>query len=163
MTLQEPSGGARAALPPIDEVLPHRGTMRLLDEIVSFDDECVLVAASVNAGAWYADGNGSMPAWMGLELMAQAIAAHVGLLARRAGGQARPGVLLGTSRYQAHVDAFAPGARMEIAATLLLRSAEGHGAYDCQIAREGQCMAQAVVKVFEPADFHAFIEGSFAA
>lgn len=147
--------------PPVEDILPHGGTMRLVDEIVACDAESVAVLASVDPQAWYADAQGAMPAWLGIELMAQAIAAHVGLLAMRAGGRARPGVLLGASRYEAHHSAFAAGARLRIEAKELLKSEEGHGAYECTIATDDRCVAEAVVKVFQPADFHAFIEGSF--
>jgi len=149
------------AFPPVDDVLPHRGTMRLVDEIVACSDDAVAVLCRVDRHAWYADAQGAMPAWLGIELMAQAIAAHVGLIAMRAGGRARPGVLLGASRYEAHAPSFAPGARLRIEATEVLKSEQGHGAYECTIASDDRCLAQAVVKVFQPTDFHAFIEGSF--
>jgi predicted hotdog family 3-hydroxylacyl-ACP dehydratase len=154
-------GAAFAALPAVDEVLPHRGTMRLIDEIVGFSDEAVSVSAKVDSQAWYADADGAMPAWLGIELMAQAIAAHVGLIAMRAGGRARPGVLLGASRYEVVAPSFAAGARLCIEAKELLKSEQGHGAYECMISAEGRCVGQAVIKVFQPDDFHAFIEGSF--
>ncbi|WP_116135723.1 hotdog family protein [Trinickia diaoshuihuensis] len=149
------------AYPPVDEVLPHRGTMRLVDEIAACSDEAVTVLARVEREAWYADAQGAMPAWLGIELMAQAIAAHVGLIAMRAGGRARPGVLLGASRYEAYSPSFAAGTRLRIEAKELLKSEEGHGAYECTIADDDRCLAQAVVKVFQPTDFQAFIEGSF--
>lgn len=155
------ANAAGAVFPAVDDVLPHRGTMRLVDEIVACDDEAVAVLASVDRDAWYADAHGAMPAWLGIELMAQAIAAHVGLIAMRAGGRARPGVLLGASRYEAHHGSFAPGARLRIEAKELLKSEQGHGAYECTIAAGDRCVAQAVVKVFQPTDFQAFIEGSF--
>ncbi|PMS19107.1 beta-hydroxyacyl-ACP dehydratase [Trinickia dabaoshanensis] len=154
-------GAGDSAFPPIEDVLPHRGTMRLVDEIVACSDDAVTVLASVAPEAWYADAHGAMPAWLGIELMAQAIAAHVGLNAMRAGGRARPGVLLGASRYEAHSPSFAAGARLRIEAKELLKSEQGHGAYDCTIADADRCLAQAVVKVFQPNDFQAFIEGSF--
>nr|WP_242538680.1 beta-hydroxyacyl-ACP dehydratase [Trinickia acidisoli] len=135
--------------------------MRLLDEIVACSDTAVSVLASIDPQAWYANPDGSMPAWIGIELMAQAIAAHVGLIAMRAGGQARPGVLLGASRYEAQAPSFAPGARLRIEAIELLKSEQGHGAYECTISTDARCVAQAVVKVFQPTDFQAFIEGSF--
>ena len=153
--------GNAPAFPPIDEVLPHRGTMRLVDEIAACDEDAVTVSASVDPHAWYADANGAMPSWLGIELMAQAIAAHVGLNAMRAGGRARPGVLLGASRYEAHVSSFDRGARLRIEAKELLKSEQGHGAYECAIAAGERCVAEAVVKVYQPTDFQAFIEGSF--
>ena len=102
-----------------------------------------------------------MPAWIGIELMAQAIAAHVGLLAMQAGGVARPGVLLGTSGYTAHRTAFEAGAVLQITARELLRSDEGHGAYECMIHIDDSCCAQAVIKVYQPDHFQSFIERSF--
>lgn len=146
---------------PIETILPHRGTMLLLDKIGACTDEALTAHASVRTDAWYADADGAMPAWIGIELMAQAIAAHVGLLAMRAGGKARPGVLLGSRRYEAHSPAFAPGAQLRIEAKELLRSDEGHGAYECAIHHGRVCCAEAVIKVFQPADFQSFIEGSF--
>ena len=147
--------------PAVDEVLPHRGTMRLVDEIVACSEEAVTVLASIDNQAWYADADGAMPAWIGIELMAQAIAAHVGLLAMRAGGRARPGVLLGASRCEALAPSCPRVARLRIAANEVLKSEEGHGAYECTIAADEHCVARAVVKVFQPNDFQAFIEGSF--
>lgn len=158
---QIPEGAVPASLPAVDDVLPHRGTMRLIEEITAVSDEAVTVCAKVDGNAWYADADGAMPAWLGVELMAQAIAAHVGLMAMRAGGRARPGVLLGASRYEVAAPSFARDARLSIEAKELLKSEQGHGAYECTISIEDRCVGQAVVKVFQPNDFQAFIEGSF--
>ena|ERR1700761_554562 len=147
---------------PIEAIIPHRGTMLLLDAVTTFDDETLSARATVHADAWYADADGAMPAWIGIELMAQAIAAHVALLAMRAGGHARPGVLLGSRSYRALQGVFARGARLSIHATELLRSEEGHGAYECTIHHGDVACAEAVIKVFQPRDFQSFIEGSFS-
>ena len=115
----------------------------------------------MHSDAWYADADGAMPAWIGIELMAQAIAAHVGLLSMRGGNPARPGVLLGSRRYDAHTPAFARGALLRIEVKELLRGDEGHGAYECVIQHDGVVAAEAVIKVFQPRDFHSFIEEGF--
>lgn len=146
---------------PIESILPHRGTMLLLASVDAWDDEFLAADANVDPTAWYADADGNMPAWIGIELMAQAIAAHVGLLSMRAGQPARPGVLLGSRKYDASVPAFAPGQPLRVEARELLRSTEGHGAYECTISTGGQHLANAVIKVYQPTDFQAFIEGSF--
>jgi predicted hotdog family 3-hydroxylacyl-ACP dehydratase len=148
---------------PIETILAHRGTMLLLDRVSACTDETLTAFASVRADAWYTDADGAMPAWIGIELMAQAIAAHVGLLALRAGGKARPGVLLGSRRYEAHIPAFARDAQLRIEARELLRGhdGQGHGAYECAIHHDSVCCAEAVIKVYQPADFQSFIEGSF--
>lgn len=152
----------RAAFPlaPIESILPHRGTMLLLAGVESWDDEFLAAVAHVDPAAWYADTRGNMPAWIGIELMAQAIAAHVGLLSTRAGQPARPGVLLGSRKYEASVPAFEQGQPLRVEARELLRGAEGHGAYECTISAGGQPLAHAIIKVYQPTDFQAFIEGS---
>ncbi|MFC7629297.1 hotdog family protein [Paraburkholderia humisilvae] len=151
---------ADPAFAPIDEILPHRGTMLLIERVSACTNDTLTAHATVDAHAWYADADGAMPAWIGVELMAQAIAAHVSVIALRAGGRARPGVLLGSRSYQAHVPAFTRGAPLRIDVKEVLRSTEGHGAYECTIDHDGARVAEAVIKVFQPTDFHAFIEGS---
>ncbi|MDP9648376.1 hotdog family protein [Paraburkholderia caledonica] len=146
---------------PIEAIIPHRGTMMLIDAVTAFDEQTLSARATVHADAWYADAQGGMPAWIGIELMAQSIAAHVALLAMRGGGRARPGVLLGSRSYKALQPSFAGGAQLLIHATELLRSDEGHGAYECTIHHDDVCCAEAVIKVFQPSDFQSFIEGSF--
>jgi predicted hotdog family 3-hydroxylacyl-ACP dehydratase len=147
---------------PIEAIIPHRGTMLLIDGVNAFSEETLSARATVHADAWYADAQGAMPAWIGIELMAQTIAAHVALLAMRGGGRARPGVLLGSRSYKALQPSFAGGAQLLVHATELLRSEEGHGAYECTIHDGDVCCAEAVIKVFQPADFQSFIEGSFS-
>ncbi|WP_343656059.1 hotdog family protein [Paraburkholderia caribensis] len=150
------------AFPPIDTILPHRGTMLLVDGVSACGDEALTAYATVRGDAWYADEDGAMPAWIGIELMAQGVAAHVALLAMRAGGRARPGVLLGTRSYRAHVSAFARDARLTIDVQEVLRSDAGHSAYECTIDHDGTRYADAVIKVYQPGDFHTFIEGSIS-
>ncbi|MFM0649057.1 hotdog family protein [Paraburkholderia bryophila] len=147
---------------PIEAIIPHRGTMLLIDAVEAFDDDTLSARATVHADAWYADADGAMPAWLGIELMAQTIAAHVALLAMRGGGRARPGVLLGSRSYKALEPSFSGGAQLRVHVTELLRSEEGHGAYECTIQHGDLHCAEAVIKVFQPPDFQSFIEGSFS-
>ncbi len=145
--------------PSIEALLPHRDTMLLLDRVLEFTPQALLAEYCVRRDGWYADAGQAMPAWLGIELMAQAIGAHVSLAASRAGGQARPGVLLGTSQYAAECAAFPGGARLRVAARELLSSAAGHSAYACSIGCDDALLAQATIKVFQPVDFQEFISG----
>ena len=146
--------------PPIEELLPHRGNMLLLSRVLAADDESAACEAVPDADAWYADADGLMPAWIGIELMAQTIAAHVALIARRAGKPPRPGVLLGTRAYRAGVERFAAGKPLEVMARVTYRDASGLGAYDCTLVdSSGTELATAAITVYEPADFAKFIDG----
>lgn len=158
-TASPPVDPGDLAAVPIETLLPHRGTMLLLERVSAFASDAVTAWAQVKSDAWYADANGAMPAWIGIELMAQAIAAHVCLASLSLGEPPKPGVLLGTRRYEAHLPAFASGAQLRIDAHEVLRDQEaGYGAYECTISCEGMPYAEAVVKAFQPADFRSFIE-----
>jgi predicted hotdog family 3-hydroxylacyl-ACP dehydratase len=160
-TLTDPEASMPAtSFPPIETIVPHRGTMLLLDAVIACSSETLTARAGVDSGAWYANAAGEMPAWIGIELMAQAIAAHVSLLAMQAGAKARPGVLLGSNRYTAHVPAFTRETPLLVEARELLKIEAGHGAYECRILSGGACRAEAVIKVFQPDHFKSFIEGS---
>lgn len=146
------------AATPIEALLPHRGTMLLLDCVSEATHDTVTAWAQVRSHAWYANAQGAMPAWIGIELMSQAIAAHVSIALARLHKPPRPGVLLGTRCYDARVSAFASGAQLRIDAREVLRDEQaGYGAYECTISHAGELYAQAVVKAFQPADFQAFI------
>ena len=146
-------------LPPIEALLPHRGTLLLLDRVIEFAGATATAECTPRSDAWYADAQGNMPAWIGIELMAQTVAAHVGLQKSAAGLPPRHGALLGTRRYNSAVPGFRAGEVLRISATMRFRDAGGLGAYDCNIARGGEQIATATVKVFEPGDFQAFLEG----
>lgn len=151
--------------PPIAELLAHRDTMLLLDRVLESGPAGIRVAASVDSEAWYADADGAMPAWIGLELMAQAIAALVGLNAREKGLPPKQGLLLGTRGFTARVPAFARGAHLVVAASEVFQEENGLAAFDARIERldketeqAGETVAEATLKVFEPADFKTLLE-----
>ena len=149
------------ALPPIDELLPHRGGMLLVERVLGWREDWVSVSATPQRGTWYAEANG-MPSWIGIELIAQAISAYVGLTARRRGEPPKKGVLLGTRAYRATRSWFPFGAPLTIDAALSFRDASGLGAFDGSIALAGATVAKAAVTVYEPEDFDAFLAGALA-
>jgi len=146
------------AFPAIEDLLPHRGAMRLLDRVLSADEGCIVAEAMVPEAAWYLDAQGGMPAWIGIELMAQAIAALAALRGRLKGKAPKRGVLLGCRAYRARVSRVAAGALLKVSAKTALVDESGFGAYDCSIEHSAAEFAAATLKVFEPEDFAAFIK-----
>jgi predicted hotdog family 3-hydroxylacyl-ACP dehydratase len=138
-------------------VVPHRGTMLWLTRLVSGDENGVQAEATIPAGAWYADEAGGMPAWLGIELMAQALAAHVGLRAWSKAKPARPGVLLGCRAYRSSAGRFAAGETLRVTALRSFADESGFAAYDCGIAGVNGELAAATLKAYEPPDFAAFL------
>ncbi len=146
--------------PDVAELLPHRGTMLLLDRVTGFTTDTATVQATPDAGAWYADAEGCMPAWIGLELMAQAVGVHVGLAHHYQGLPQKAGVLLGTRSYRSAAACFPAGTPLMVHAAMAFRDPSGLGSYECTISQPGNPvpLAEATLKVFEPQDFHAFVQ-----
>ena len=94
---------------PIAELLPHAGDMILLDEVLHFSEEDVQTRLSVRPGGLFNQADGSLPAWVGIELMAQSVAAYAGCRARQAGMPVALGFLLGTRNFPCNVERFPAG------------------------------------------------------
>ena len=146
--------------PPIEELLPHRGTMLLLDRVLDFDAQSAVAKYVPRSTAWYSDANGSMPAWIGIELMAQTIAVHAGLIKRSEGLPQKPGALLGSRRYTSIQPSFAADQPLRIEAAVIYSDPGGFSAYQCAIAAAGQELASATLKVFAPDSFQTFLPAS---
>jgi len=149
-------------LPVIEDILPHRGNMLFINRLIDFTSESTVAVYAPESKAWYANHEGNMPAWIGIELMAQTVAAHVGIHKRREGLPQKNGVLVGTRSYQAMTPHFVAGKSLKIQVTVIYQDISGLGAYDCTIADDNLILATATLKVFEPDDFQTFLEGSIS-
>lgn len=133
----------------IGELIPHAGNMILLDEVLSCDSERIEVRLVVRPGGLLNADDGSLPAWTGIELMAQAIAAFAGIQARRAGLPVELGFLLGTRKYTCNVEHFPAGSELRIRALCSLQDDNGMGVFECHLTGPG-IQAEARLNVFRP-------------
>lgn len=140
-----------ATLPSIDRLVPHSGTMSLLDRVVDAGDDHVVAELAIRSDGVFNDAGG-VDAWIGIEYMAQAVAAWAGLRAHDRGEAPKIGLLLGTRRYLCHVPRFAVGDRLRITAVRQFIADNGLGQFDCRIERDGSVVAEAALNVFEPDD-----------
>lgn len=141
----------------IEAYIPHRGAMRLIDRLVSIGPDHVAVEAEVRADQLFVQG-GELPAWVGIELMAQAIAAWAGGRALERGEPVNMGFLLGTRRYVADCAGFAVGSVLRIEARSELVADNGLGMFDCRICANGEELARAHVSVFAPKDGMTYLK-----
>lgn len=143
----------------IEAYVPHRGSMRLIDRLIEVDEEHVVAETVVPLdGLFVRDGH--VPAWVGIEYMAQTIAAWAGGRSLRSGGGPKIGFLLGSRRYVAHRPDFPCGAVLRIEARCELIADNGLGMFDCRIMLANTEIASAKVSVFEPEDGAAFLKKS---
>lgn len=142
---------------PIAELLPHAGDMILLDAVERFGDEDVETRATVRPGGLFNREDGSLPAWVGIELMAQSVAAYAGCQARVRGEPVELGFLLGTRSYQCNVEAFVAGADLHIHAIRSLQDDNGMGVFECRLSGPG-IEAFARLNVFRPPEVARYLQ-----
>ena len=139
------------AWPPheMDAWVPHRGAMSLLASVEHRDELSIVARVRVPAQGLFVTPDG-VPAWVGIEYMAQAVAAWSGARHHAGGGSPRIGYLLGSRRYEAHVPMFPIGADLRVRAQCELMGDNGLGMFDCRIEHAGRVLASGRLSVFEP-------------
>jgi predicted hotdog family 3-hydroxylacyl-ACP dehydratase len=145
---------------PIAELLPHAGDMILIDRVLRFAEEDIETQLRVRAGGLFNQADGSLPAWVGIELMAQSVAAYAGCQARLLGEPTELGFLLGTRNFQCNVDRFPLGAELHIHATRSLQDDNGMGMFECHLRGPG-IDACARLSVFRPPQVASYIQEDF--
>lgn len=141
----------------IGAVMPHGGTMLLIDRLLAHDEDSVSVELRVAAdGLFHVDGG--IPSYVGIEYMAQAVACWAGCRARRRGLAPPIGFLLGTRRYDCIVPLFASGSLLRVEARREILGENGLGVFACRILEGERVLATANVSVFEPPDAQAYLD-----
>ncbi len=141
----------------VAELVPHSGKMSLLDNIVEYRDGWLRAEVSITADSMFADEHG-VPAWIGIEYMAQTVAAFVGADARQKGEPVKIGFLLGTRRFNTNITYFVLGQKIMIRIKRLLQESE-LGQFQCWILDEaGEELAMGKISAYMPDDCHAFLE-----
>ena len=135
----------------VERLVPHRGAMSWLDRVIHCDAEGVIAEATIRADHLLADDDApGLPAWVGIEYMAQGIAAWAGGRALARGDTVKPGFLLGTRRYRCHRPWLAFGLRLRIECRRELMGDNGLGMFACRLLDGEREIASANVSVFEP-------------
>jgi predicted hotdog family 3-hydroxylacyl-ACP dehydratase len=117
---------------PIASLLPHAGNMILIDDVLGYDADSLRARAVVKPGP-YSLPDGSLPPWLGMEFMAQAVGAWAGCHAREAGASVKLGFLLGTRRYDCHSDGLPVGMALSIHVQRSLIDASGMSVFECEL------------------------------
>ena len=134
---------------PIGELLPHGPEMTLIERLVEYSQERSVASVTIRRDSPFFEGSG-VPSWVGIEYMAQTIAAHAGYEARLRGQAPAIGFLLGTRSYRSEVGTFELGTTLTISVQLSFADSR-LGVYQCSIAAEEHSLATAVVNIYRPA------------
>ena len=144
--------------PPLEYLLPHRPPMILLDRLVESNGPASACEVTIGPHSMFVEAAG-VPAFVGIEYMAQAVAAHGGYQAYQADEPIGLGLLLGTRQLKLYCQYFELGQTLRI--QVIHRWGEGElMRFRCTITHvsTGMLLQQAELNVFKPTVLRAYLE-----
>jgi predicted hotdog family 3-hydroxylacyl-ACP dehydratase len=134
----------------IEIYVPHRGAMLLLGRLLHVDGTHAVAQVVVPFDGLFVR-HGHVGAWVGMEYMAQTVAAWSGRNATQ-GATPRMGYLLSCRRFEARCAQFSCGAVLHVEAHLELMGDNGMGLFNGHIFHQGELLASARLSVFEKSE-----------
>ncbi|WP_431288039.1 3-hydroxylacyl-ACP dehydratase [Roseateles chitinivorans] len=155
---------------PAADLVPHAGRMSLLTRVLSCEEDRLVAEAALAGDQLFHDSQGDgtgIGGWIGIELMAQAVAAWAGVQGRARGEPPRIGLLLGCRKYRSTRGRFEAGETLRIEIAREFQADNGLGQFACVLhlasgtppAADEPPLAQAQLTVFGPPDPAAFLAG----
>ena len=141
-------------------LIPHAGNAILLDALRETGRADQLAASfTVRAGTAFSDADGSLPGWVGVEILAQVIAAFASLRHGRPGEPARLGLLLGVREYRCSRDRFPPGMRLDAQIVESMSDGQALGVFDGILRSGDVVIAQGILSTYRVRDPQRFAAG----
>lgn len=141
-----------------EDVVPHAGPMALLDFVERWDDESLEASIVIQPDMPFVEKRG-VPAWVGIEYMAQSIGAFAGIHARRKLEPIKIGFLVGCRHYVCNRDYFPLGAALTVTVKQEIEGNNGLSVFECRIVGD-DLEARGGLSVFQPDDPEDFLGDS---
>jgi predicted hotdog family 3-hydroxylacyl-ACP dehydratase len=132
----------------IEDLLYHARPMILIDRVEAYDTETIQTVVEIDVSSPFLE-DGQVPAYVGIEYMAQSIAAYSGIKALQAGGVVKIGYLASARNMTLQTVGFKIGEKLEIEAKLVYDEAP-MAVFDCQINTNDKMVAAARLNVYQP-------------
>jgi len=144
----------------VQRYIPHRPPMCLIENLHAHSDMQVITTTLVTELSPFFDGDSAhVPAWVGLEYMAQTAAVWIGLRDEAAGRKPEPAFLVSARQYQAHDDGFPSGTTLYIQVDVKLLD-DNIVSFAGKIFDDSQrAVADALFTAFRPDDVQAYLKG----
>lgn len=143
----------------IEELIAHREPMILISRLVSHDESSALCEVDISdTSLFYQQHNDGVASYVGIEYMAQSIAAFAGAKALSRGESVEIGFLLGSRKYQTFDALFNNNTTYQITVEQLFQEDNGLSVFDCKIQLGNKLIAQAKVNAFQPENPEEFLK-----
>ncbi|MCF6318920.1 MAG: hypothetical protein L3J83_06540 [Proteobacteria bacterium] len=141
----------------IDELIPHSGKMLLLDQVVDYGEDWFTTNVTIDANSMFCENN-RVAALVGIEYMAQTIAAFAGKNDKINNKEISIGLLIGTRKYSSNVASFPVGCTLEINVQQIYLEEYGLGVFKCKITGDSDILVEANLNVYHPEDIGNIIK-----
>ena len=136
--------------PAIASLVPHAAPMLLLDRLC--EATATTARCEVRVGetlALFLREDGALPGWVGIELMAQTVAAWSGYQGHLRQEEPQIGLLLGARKYQCHLARLPAGSLLTIDCEQLLQDG-ALASFQCYLRCDGELVAEARLSTIQP-------------
>lgn len=136
-------------LPMITSLVPHRDSMLLIDRLIEASDDHALGEVRISEDSNFFRPGFGVPAYVGIEYMAQTVAAYDGAQRLKSGASPAIGFLLGTRRFASDRPYFRDQDLLTIRADKVFFDG-GMASFDCLISVNGVPGITATLNVYRP-------------
>ena len=136
--------------PAIASLVPHAAPMLLLDRLC--EATATTARCEVRVGetlALFLRDDGALQGWVGIELMAQTVAAWSGYQGHQRQEEPQIGLLLGARKYQCHLARLPAGSLLTIDCEQLLQDG-ALASFQCYLRCDGELVAEARLSTIQP-------------
>ena len=143
---------------PVADFVLHSKPMLLPDRVTSLQADSAVCEWCVQEDNVFLVPGLGVPAYIGIEYMAQCIAVHGGACERANGFPPPRGLLLGTRHYRSKVPYFVQGETYQVQCRQLAASLDGMASFDCRILKEHEVIAEGRISVLQKSHGESFDE-----
>lgn len=143
----------------INDLVPHSGKMSLLDRLIEADHQHAIAELTIHSKSMFFTPGKGVPVWVGIEYMAQTIAAFSGYDAIQKKEPVKIGLLVGCRKSICHVSWFAEHTTLQVIVEYVWES-EGMAIFDCAIRDAGgRIMMEGKINVYQPENIDDYLKG----
>lgn len=132
--------------PPLEQLVPHAGAMVLLDAMLAWSPGRARCRLIIRPGAPFVR-DGVVASVVGIEYMAQAVAACLGYEALVGGGGVRVGMIIACKRFDAYAEHMRVGDELLVDVEAL-QGNDTLSHFQCQLTRGDALFADGVLTLF---------------
>ncbi len=137
--------------PPVETLVPHAAPMLLIDRVLAADDEAMCTEVRISKNSMFFTTGHGVPGYVGIEYIAQTVAAYSGWRVQSAapGSTPKVGYLLGTRKMTMNCDWFDDGAILSIHVKNIFEDGE-MGVFDGEVRNGDDILVSARINVYQP-------------